>query len=308
MRLGFLLAEAGNGMRRNVSMFVSIVIVTMVSMLFLGAGLLAQRQVDAAKDYWYDRIQVSVFLCTDGDKVDFASCADGKYTPAQKQAVQEQLDQTKPLVKQYWYETEQEAYDRFKEQYKDSDLAGQVRPEDMPASYRVQLSDPSKVDVVVDSLQGTPGVSSVDDPRKVLKKFFTFLDALTVGALALSAVMVLCAILLITTTIRQTAWSRRRETSIMRLVGASASSIQLPFIVETVLAALLGAGLAVTMLWLVVRYGVTGFLRDALIGPGSAANLVKTSDVLLISPWLVGGSLVLAVLTSWAALRRYLKV
>ena len=73
VRLGFLLGEIGNGLRRNVSMVVSVVLVTMISMYLLGLGLLAQRQVDTMKDYWYDRVQVSIFLCV--DKSLYPNCA-----------------------------------------------------------------------------------------------------------------------------------------------------------------------------------------------------------------------------------------
>ena len=63
MRLQFMLSEIWTGLRRNLSMAVSVMLVTMVSLYLLGFGLLAQRQVDTLKDYWYDRIQVSIFLC-----------------------------------------------------------------------------------------------------------------------------------------------------------------------------------------------------------------------------------------------------
>ena len=65
MQPRFLMSEVGSGLRRNVSMAVSVVLVTMVSMFLLGLGLLAQRQADTMKGYWYDRIQVSIYLCTE---------------------------------------------------------------------------------------------------------------------------------------------------------------------------------------------------------------------------------------------------
>ena len=64
MQARFLFSEVGSGLRRNVSMATSVVLVTMVSMFLLGLGLLAQRQADTMKGYWYDRIQVSIYLCT----------------------------------------------------------------------------------------------------------------------------------------------------------------------------------------------------------------------------------------------------
>jgi cell division transport system permease protein len=115
--------------------------------------------------------------------------------------------------------------------------------------------------------------------------------------------MVLCSILLMATTIRQAAFSRRRETGIMKLVGASNFTIRLPFVMETVLAALAGTGLAVGGLWATTHYllpKVGAVLQDA--------PLVGTSDIWYVAPWLAVLMLVVAVLTSWVTLRRYLRV
>ena len=115
--------------------------------------------------------------------------------------------------------------------------------------------------------------------------------------------MVLCSILLMVTTIRQAAFSRRRETGIMKLVGASNFTIRLPFVMETVLAALAGAGLAIAGLWVTADSllpRVSAVLQDApLVGPTTSGS------------WRPGWSafmLVVSVLTSWATLRRYLRV
>src|SRR5690606_32949109 len=128
------------------------------------------------------------------------------------------------------------------------------------------------------------------------------------GALALAVAMVVCAVLLISTTIRLTAWTRRRETAIQRMVGASAFSIHLPFILETIIATLVGAALAVGLLWATVRFGISGFLSELLAGESGLISLVGTTDLWLITPVLVGGALLLAVVTAWSALRRHVRV
>ena len=63
MRAGFVLGELGTGLRRNLSMAVSVILVTMISMYLLELGLLAQRQVDTMKDYWYDRCLLYTSRC-----------------------------------------------------------------------------------------------------------------------------------------------------------------------------------------------------------------------------------------------------
>jgi len=307
VRVGFILGEVVNGLRRNAGMVVSVVLVTMVSLVFLGMGLLAQRQVDTLKGYWYDRVQVSIFLCTP-DTTDVASCAGGAVTEAQREQLASELDSLKPLVQEYWYESNDEAYQRFREQFRNSPVLDNIPQESIPESFRVQLSDPTKYEVVASAFEGAPGVESVEDQREVVDKLFTFLNAVSISAVALAAAMVVCAVLLISTTIRLTAWSRRRETNIMRLVGASAFTIHIPFIVETLLAVVVGAGLAIALLWAMVHYGITGFLTELLAGQGGMVGLIGPGDLWMVVPFLVGGAVLLAVVTSWLALIRHVRV
>ena len=300
MRAQFILSELWVALRRNLSMSISVALVTMVSVLFLGLGVLAQRQVDTMKDYWYDRVQVSIFLCT--AKSDLPNCATGSVTQSQRNDIRTQLEAMKPLVKNVYPESQQQAYSRLKEQYKDSTTYREITPAQMPESFRVQLSDPTKYDVITSAFIGAPGVGDVQDQRRILDPLFNVLRGLSFGALALASLMVLCSVLLVATTIRQTAFSRRRETGIMRLVGASAFNIQLPFILETLIATVVGTALAIGFLWAAVRYGV-GYLGRQL-----PINFISTTDVWLITPWLVLAVACMAILTAWLTLRRYLKV
>ncbi|MEP7035028.1 MAG: permease-like cell division protein FtsX [Actinomycetota bacterium] len=300
MRLQFILSEIGIGLRRNMSMAISVALVTMVSVLFLGLGVLTQRQVDTMKDYWYDRVQVSIFLCT--AKSDLPNCSTGAVTGPQRAEIRSQLDAMKPLVKGVFPESQLQAYNRLKAQYKDSPSYRDIKPEQMPESFRVQLSDPTKYDVITSSFIGAPGVGDVQDQRRILDPLFNVLRGLSFSALALAGLMVLCSVLLVATTIRQTAFSRRRETGIMRLVGASAFNIQLPFILETLVATLVGSALAIGLLWGMVRYGIR-YLAGKL-----PINFISLSDVWLVTPWLLVTAAALATLTAWFTLRRYLKV
>jgi cell division transport system permease protein len=301
MRIQFILSEIGIGLRRNLSIAVSVMLVTMVSVYLMGIGFLAQGQVDTLKGYWYDRIQVSIFMCGK-DSLD-VNCDGKAVTDEQRDALRSQLDEMKPLVKNVYYESEQQAFDRFKEQYRNSPLSDYLQVGDIPQNFRVQLSDPKKYDVVVSAFEGAPGVGRVQDQQKTLDKLFTVMNVVTIGSLFLAGLMVLCSILLMATTIRQAAFSRRRETGIMKLVGASNFTIRLPFVMETVLAALTGTGLAIAGLWVTA---------DSLLPRVSAvlqdAPLVGAHDIWFVAPWLVGFMLVVSVLTSWATLRRYLRV
>jgi cell division transport system permease protein len=300
MRLQFILSEVWVALRRNLSMSISVALVTMVSVLFLGLGVLAERQVDTMKDYWYDRVQVSIFLCT--AKSDLPNCATGAVTATQRKEIRGELDAMKPLVKEVFPESQQQAYDRARAQYPDSSTYRDIKPSQMPESFRVQLSDPTKYDVITSSFIGAPGVADVQDQRRILDPLFNVLRGLSFGALVLAGMMVLCSVLLVATTIRQAAFSRRRETGIMRLVGATAFNIQLPFVLETLIATVVGSFLAVGVLLILVRNGI-GYLSELL-----PVNFITTADVWAVTPWLVAVAAGLSILTAWLTLNRYLRV
>ena len=123
MRPRFLLGEAWNGLRRSASMAISIMIVTAVSLFFFGVGLLAQRQVETAKGYWYDKVEVSIFLCTRN-----SSEPDLPRTPAvtqdQIRPIGADLEAMRPVVKEVTFESQDEAYKRFREQFTNPAFAG----------------------------------------------------------------------------------------------------------------------------------------------------------------------------------------
>ena len=304
MRFQFILDEILIGLRRNLAMAISVVLVTVVSLFLVGLGVLAQRQVDTMKDYWYDRVQVSIFLC--GDVSTAASCADGAATEAQKERIQADLKapQLARFVQQVYFEDKQQAYDHFKEQFKDSSLAQNVTVDQMPESYRVDLKDPEKYQVVAETFTERPGVEAVESQNQVLDRLFALLDQLRLGSWLLAAVTLLCTVLLVATTIRLTAFTRRRETGIMRLVGASNFFIQLPFILESMIAAAVGAALASAALVAVTHFQIQGRLAKSL----TFTNYVDVGDALLVVPWLFVIGLGIAGVSAFLALQRYLKV
>ncbi len=302
MRAGTVLADAWQGLRRNKSIAISVILVTMISMYLLGLGLLAQRQVSQMKGYWYDRVQVSIYLCTDTSTQ--PNCVDGAATEDQKATIQTQLDELRPLVKEVYYESEQEAFDRFREDFKNSPLRSNIEVGDIPPTYRVQLSDPEKYDTVASTFEGAPGVASVPNLRKVFAPLFQAINLITLVMVGLAALTLVSAVLLMATTIRQAAFTRRREIAIMKLVGASNATIRTPFILETVVAGLLGTVLAIALLWL----SAWGLFDRYLLQETSAAALISSSEVWFIAPWLVLLVVALAVVTSTVTLWRYLRV
>jgi cell division transport system permease protein len=304
MRLQFILSEILVGLRRNLAMTVSVVLVTFVSLTFVGAGALLQMQIGTMKDYWYDRVQVSIFLCVADSEA--PTCAEGEVSQAQRDSIVAALESgpLAPYVEKYFYESKAEAFERFKEQFEDTAIADNVTEDQMPESYRVRLKNPEEYQVVAEYFTGFPGVEEVQDQRRLLDRFFAVLNVFTLVSVVFAAVMIVAAALLIATTIRLSAFSRRRETGIMRLVGASKLLIQMPFLLEGVLAATIGAGLATAGLWAALHYGVEGWLTQTL----PLFSYIGTSEVLVVAPFLFAAGIVLAGVSSILTLGRYLKV
>jgi cell division transport system permease protein len=168
----------------------------------------------------------------------------------------------------------------------------------------VNLKDPSQSDAVVERLSGVAGVDEVVDQRKYLQPIFDALNAASYTAIAIAGLMLVAAVLLIATTIRLSAFSRRRELGIMRLVGASNRFIQTPFVLEGVVASLIGSVLASGAIVAVVQFFVQGYLN----AKPSATPFVDLGDALIVVPILIVGGAGLAALSATVAIRRYLKV
>lgn len=305
MRLQFILSEIGIGLRRNLSMTVSVILVTFVSLTFVGAAALLQTQIGKMQDDWYDKVEVSVFLCPSG-KSSAPTCAGGEVTDDQRAAILAALDapDVKPYIQKIYTESKEQAYKAFQRQFEGQFWASVMTVDDMNESLRIKLTDAEKYQVVADVLNGRQGVETVEDQRELYETLFLVLNRATLLSVGLAAVMLLTAILLITTTIRLSAMSRRRETGIMRMVGASNLFIQLPFMLEGAIAATIGAALSVGGLWLGVKYLITDWLGSQL----SWIPYVTTADVWHIAPVLVAAAIVLAAISSLVTLRRYTKV
>ncbi|MDN5558382.1 MAG: permease-like cell division protein FtsX [Ruaniaceae bacterium] len=304
MRFRFVLSQVATGLRRNAAMAIAVVLVTFISLFFVGAAILLQFQVNNMKDAWYDRVEVGVFMCP--ERSSNPACATGAVTPEQLENVEAILrsDAMAAFVDDVFDETPEQAYENLVEMLADSPWVSSVTPEQMQYSFRVKLVNPEQFEVIADELSGVAGVDTVIDQRETLEPLFTVMNRATLVAVGLGLIMVVAAVLLITTTIRLSAMSRKRETSIMRLVGASNSLIQLPFMLEGAVAALLGAALAVGGLWFGVAYGVQGWLAEG----APLIRFVDTGDVLLIAPFLALAAILLAVISSFLTLGRYTKV
>ncbi|WP_035848709.1 permease-like cell division protein FtsX [Kitasatospora azatica] len=303
MRAQFVLSEIGVGLRRNLTMTIAVVVSVALSLALAGASLLVRDQVNSMKGYWYDKVEVSIYFCTKADAKTAPQCASGAATQDQIDSVKAQLDSMKPLVKDSTFETQAEAYKHWKDMNPDSALVSVLGAEAIPASWRVKLQDPTRYDVIQSAFAGKPGVRSVEDQRKILENLFGLLNGLQTAAFVIMLLMLSVALLLIVNTVRVSAFSRRRETGIMRLVGASNFYVQMPFIAEAAFAALLGAVLASGLL-LLGNFGVQHWLANRV----QFIHFIGLSSVLQVIPLLVVVGMGMAAIAAFLTLRKYLKV
>ena len=299
MQIRYAFSELGTGLRRNVTMTVAVIVTVWISLVLFGLGLLVRSEVDLVKGFWYDKVQIAVFLCN--DVASAPQCADGQVSAGQKAEIAQTL-KTSPEVRRVFHETQEQAYVRYKEIYQDSATANIVKPSDLQESYRVSLKDPQEYQGVQSAVQGLPGVFSVQDSREVLEPLFKGLNGLQWISIGLAGGLLIAGVLQIGNTIRLTVFSRRREIGIMRLVGASNFYIQLPFIIESVVAALAGALLACATL------AFTPYVTAKLRTDIRVVPWIGWEQTFAAMPILVGLGVLLAVIASFVTLRKYLSV
>jgi cell division transport system permease protein len=266
--------------------------------------VLFNQQVSVMKDFWYDKVEVSIFLCgADSGEGTAGSCAAGSVTQDQRDAIRTDLDKM-PEVQKVYYESKRQAYAHFKEQFKNSAIVDNVTPDQMPESFRVKLVNPQQFDIIASAFVGRAGVDQVQDQKALLEKFFKVLTWVQWFATGLALLMILVSVILIVNTIRVAAFSRRRETGIMKLVGASNFSIQLPFLLEGAISGFLGAALA-TGAFILIK----AVLVDQILAPNfPITRFITWGDVWLSSATVFIIGVALAAIASSLALIKYLRV
>ncbi|CAL9461577.1 permease-like cell division protein FtsX [Streptomyces sp. enrichment culture] len=305
MRAQFVLSEIGVGLRRNLTMTFAVVVSVALSLALFGGSLLMSDQVNTMKGYWYDKVNVTIYLCNKSDAEYDPNCEKGAVTEEQKQKIKADLEDMS-VVDTVAYESQDEAYKHYKEQFGETPLAGSLTPDQLQESFRIKLKNPEKYEVIATAFNGRDGVQSVQDQRETLDNLFKLLEGMNWAARAVMALMLVVALMLIVNTVRVSAFSRRRETGIMRLVGASGFYIQAPFIMEAAVAGLIGGTLACGFL-LIARY----FLIDhglALADQLKLIDFIGWDAVVAKLPLILATSLVMPALAAFFALRKYLKV
>jgi cell division transport system permease protein len=302
MRSNFVFQEIWIGLRRNLTMTVALIVVVAISLSLLGTGLLFVKQVSDTQTYWQSKVQISVYECYTASAN--ANCHGGSVTPAQQAQLESTL-KAMPQVQSVQVVSQAQAYTLFKSAFSnDQAYVSSIKQSDMPPSLEIKLRNPAAdYGIVASAVNGAPGVDTVIDEMTILNKFYRLLDGLRNAVIVVALILVVAAILLVANTIRLSAFNRRRETGIMRLVGASNFYIQLPFLLEGVIAGLLGWVLAVALL-----IGVKSLLLNSLQQYFSYNVGLSSTDLIEVILLAMVVGVTLCGLTSFLTLRRYLRV
>lgn len=300
MRASFLLGEVLTGLRRNITMTIAMVLTTAISLGLFGGGLLVVQMAGKTQQIFLDRVEVQIFLTDD------ISASDPECASDTCAALRADLDATPSVVSVQYLNRDDAVADATDRVFKDQpELASLVSPDSFPASFKVKLSDPERFGVINDEFGARPGVQSVLNQRELVDRLFSVLAGVRNAAFAVAVVQAVAAVLLIANMVQIAAFTRRTEVGIMRLVGATRWYTQLPFLLEAVVASLVGAVLAIAGLFT----AKTAFI-DSVLDDLYQANIlarITTSDVLLVSPILLLVGVGMATVTSYITLRLYVR-
>jgi cell division transport system permease protein len=290
MRINYFFSETVTNLRRNVLMTVAAVSTVAISLLLLGGVQILGMTVNKMTDDWEAKVEVSAFFLNDA-------------TQNEIEALGGELAQMSE-VKEVTFVSQDEAYEEFKEDF--PDLIGPLPRNALPASYRIALNNAEDAEEVAARIVGAPGIDDVDYGGTVIKKLLQVNSLLRTITLVMSIILMAAAAALIANTIRLAIYARREEIGIMKLVGATNWFIRIPFMLEGLFAALVGALVSIAIVlganWLLLsRVGnAIPFLEDVL--DFSAGELASVTLVLVAVGALVG------LAGSSMALRRFLEV
>jgi cell division transport system permease protein len=293
VRWNFVFTEMWQGLRRNLTMTVATILTITVALFGLGGAWLFHAQINRTHDFWFGKIEISVFLKQN-------------ITQPQQDAISQELNSL-PQVKQVYFENRHIAWLRFQKEFASQPaLVHNTTESQLPESFRVKLKNPKQYNVVAQAVRNMPGVDQVAAEADALKKLFSFFDTLERAVLFIALIGLAAALLLIFNNVRLAAYTRRREVGIMRLVGASDISIQAPFVMEIVVGAVIAGALASGALFLlklvVFDHGIARTFSTNLL------DIIGWGEVFKAIPYLMLTAIVASAVTAVGTLQRYLRV
>jgi cell division transport system permease protein len=303
MRFTFFLAEAWRSIRANAAVSIAATVTVLIAVFVLGAFIPSYLYVQASVDDQKAKIDVAVYIADD------ASVAQTGAIETRLAALRDQ-----GRVAEYAYVSKDDALAAMRERV-DPALLADLTTNVFPASYDVTLTRAEEAREVAQGLVGLQGLATdVGDPAtpgisygsETADKLLRAAQFIQWAGLALISILMVASVLLIGNTIRLSIFARRREVEVMKLVGATNWFIRWPFVIEGVICGLVGAALAIGLLWGVKAGVVDPWINDAQ-SPLTTSE-ITTIGFASLAAILVAAGAAVGALGSGLTLRRFLKV
>ena len=305
-RVEYFFRETAAGLRRNGVVAFAAMSTAFIALFLFGLSLLIAREFALITRVLTGNVEVQVYLT---DPVN----------PGTVTRLTETLRDA-PAVASVDYWNKQRSCEEFRRLFEGQQVfLEQVDCEEViPTSLRVKLRDVANFqqvtaalgcEVIVDD-EGDPhqrcaepGVRSVADYTELLERLDSLTRVLSLSVFGIAVIMLASAVGLIANTLRMGMFARRKEIGIMRLVGATNWRIRVPFLIEGLVEALLGAAAAIAGLFL-----VKVFVVDNLRGTAPWFPLIKNGDIVAVMPWILLAAAFVAIVAGTIGMRRFLDV
>ncbi|MDP6491922.1 MAG: permease-like cell division protein FtsX [Acidimicrobiales bacterium] len=295
-RLWYYLRETVLSIWRNLSLTLAAILTVAVSLALVGASMMIREGAARATAQFQEGVEFIVFMNPDADV-------------EQDAAIRRVLDSS-PSIAGYNYIDKAAAYDEFETLFADKpELVESVTPDVMPPSYRIVPTDRSAANVneLANQFAAQPGVREVATATEAIRQIDDFSTRVSQALLIAALVLVGVSALLILNTVFTAIGARKQEIEVMKLVGASNWFIRIPFMLEGTIHGLIGAAMAIPVLF-VVDNEVMAFFQESDAVPLFRGFAVPEGFVWDTSIWLLilGGTV--GMIGSAVAVTRYLDV
>lgn len=226
----YALKETLGNLWRNRMMTIAAVLTVAVSLSLVGSALLLKQSAAQASAQWQQGTRVTVWMEPAASQSEITS-------------VQSQLANL-PIVKSCVFYSQAQDYKEAVKLLPQSE-SSVLSVSQMPSSFRCVPTVPADAFVVRSTFLNQPGVYNVTAPEQQIREMNHAIRIIQIVFLALAGVLLLSATVLILNTIRMAIFSRRREVSVMKLVGATNWFIRIPYITEGFIQGLLGSAVAI---------------------------------------------------------------
>jgi cell division transport system permease protein len=288
-KIKFFLGEVFRNFTRNAGMQITAIGTVAVTIVLLGVFLYARASIAHFGNDVVSQITISVYMKSDATAKTIA-------------ATREAFAKDERIVSAQ-YIPKKEGLKELRERMKGQIDASLLTENPLPDKFRVSVRDPNEVPTVAAGIRKLPGVENVEYGQDVVKRILQLANVAHRAGIAVIVVFILVAGIIISNTIRLTVFARRREISIMQLVGATNMYIRMPFICEGLLDGLLGSLVAVAIL-AIARASLVPKIASAL--PWLQMNVVQIDLSSLVLQLLAVGCAV-GVVASWISVGRFLR-